>query len=166
MKYLFIPVLVAAFAFGLTFGHVHPSIANAATASTDPTQGYTLHIDADQHFGDANPNEIAHHYCKPVTGGTIECQLYDSDAPNARLIGIETIVPAKVWATFPPSEQALWHYHKVELAKIHVTLPGLTPEQQKKVVAMVTPTYGKVFVIWDPRANPNPVGQPTVVVLK
>jgi hypothetical protein len=166
MKYLFVPALVVAFVFGLTFGRMHPSVARADAANTKPTDGWTLHIDADQHFGDAHPNEIAHHYCKPVTGGVIECQLYDSDAPDARLVGIETIVPDKVWATFPASEQALWHYHKVELAKIHATLPGLSPAEQAKVIASILPTYGKVWVIWDPLANANPVGQPTVVVLK
>lgn len=166
MKYLFIPALIVAFVFGLTFGRMHPSIASAAAANANPTQGWTLHIDADQHFGDAHPNEIAHHYCKPVAGGTIECQLYDSDAPNARLVGVETIVPAKVWSSLPASEQAMWHYHKTELAKIHATLPGLTPAEQKKVIAMVSPTYGKVFIVWDPLANAAPIGEPTVVVLK
>jgi hypothetical protein len=166
MKYLFVPALVVAFVLGVTLGRVHPNIARADTANTNPTGGYTIHVDADQHFGDAHPAEIAHHWCKPVMGGVIECQLYDSDAPNARLVGIETIVPDKVWATLPAQEQALWHYHKTELAKIHATLPGMSAADQAKFIAMISPTYGKVFVIWDPLANPNPVGQPTVVVLK
>lgn len=166
MKYLIVPALVAAFVFGITCGRMQPNIARADAAETNPTAGWTLHIDADQHFGDSHPNEIAHHYCKPVTGGVIECQLYDSDAPDARLVGVETIVPDKVWATFPASEQALWHYHKTELAKIHATLPGLSADEKAKVVAAILPTYGKVWMIWDPLANPNPTGQPTVVVLK
>lgn len=82
-----------------------------------------------------------------MSGGVIECQLYDSDAPDARLVGVETIVPDTVWATFPASEQALWHYHKTELAKIHATLPGLSAEEKAKVVAAILPTYGKVRMI-------------------
>lgn len=166
MKYLFVPALVVAFVVGISVGRVRSVPAAAAATGALPSDGYTLHIDADQHFGDAHPNAIAHHFCKPVTGGVIECQLYDSDAPDARLVGIETIVPDKVWATFPPTEQALWHYHKDELAKIHATLPGLSPDEQKKVIASILQTYGKVWIIWDPLANPSPVGQPTVVVLK
>lgn len=101
-----------------------------------------------------------------MTGGVIECQLYDSDAPDARLVGVETIVPDKVWATFSASEQALWHYHKTELAKVHATLPAMSEADKAKVIAAILPTYGKVWIIWDPLASPNPIGQPTVIVLK
>lgn len=165
MKYLYVLALIGAFVMGLTIQRAFTQPAAAAAAAT-PADGWTLHIDADQHFGDAHPNEIAHHYCKAVAGGILECQLYDSDAPNARLVGIETIVPSKTWAAFSADEQALWHYHKTELAKIHATLPGMSPAQAAKTIAMITPTYGKLFIIWDPLSNPNPVGQPTVVVLK
>jgi hypothetical protein len=165
MKYLSILALICAFVVGAAIDRTFTKPAIAA-APASPTDGYTIHIDADLHFGDAHPNAIAHHYCKPVAGGVIECQLYDSDAPDARLVGIETIVPNKTWAAFPADEQALWHYHKTELAKIHATLPGMTPDQQAKFVAMISPTYGKVWIIWDPLSNPNPVGQPSVVVLK
>jgi hypothetical protein len=141
------------------------SPANAA-AMAGPTSGYTLHIDADQHFGDAHPNEIAHHWCKNVSATLIECQLYDSDAPDARLIGVETIVPATVWQTFSPAEQAMWHFHKTELQKIHATLPDTPKDQQAAVIASIAPTYGKVFILWDPMTSQTPTGQPSVTVLK
>src|SRR6266511_2961278 len=56
-----------------------------------PAEGWTLHIDAKLHFP-AKPDMIAHHYCNEVAGGVTECQLYDSDSPNARLVGTEVIV--------------------------------------------------------------------------
>lgn len=166
MKYLFAPAVVLALVLGAALGHAHPSAALAAAANTGPTDGWTLHIDADQHFGDAHPAEIAHHWCKAVAGGLLECQIYDSDAPDAHLVAVETIVGPKVYGSFTPTEQAFWHYHKTEIAKVHATLPGMTPEQAAKTVAAISDTYGKVYVLWDPLTNVNPIGTPTITVLK
>jgi hypothetical protein len=165
LKKFFVPCLALAFGFGLLLGRLHSPLP-AAAADTSPASGWTLHIDADKHFGDANPAEIAHHWCKTVAGGLLECQIYDSDAPDARLVEVETIVSPAVYNSFSPSEQALWHYHKTELQKVHATLPGMTPDEAAKTIAMITNTYGKVWMLWDPLVNTNPVGSPTVIVLK
>lgn len=153
----------AALALGATFT---PATRAAAAGSAGPSAGYTLHIDADKHFGDTHPNEIAHHWCKTISDDLTECQLYDGDGPHARLVGVETIVSAKMWKSFPSEEQAQWHYHKTELKKIHATLPGMSKAEAAKVVAAISPTYGKVYILWDPMTNKNPIGQPQVSVLK
>jgi hypothetical protein len=138
----------------------------SATAPGGPSVGYTLHIDADQHFGSGHPDQIAHHWCKTISPTLTECQLFDSDGPGARLVGVETIVPASVWQKFSPSEQALWHYHKTELKKIHATLPDTPKDKQAAIIAAIAPTYGKVFILWNPMVNPHPAGQPSITVLK
>jgi len=165
MKYLFVPALIVAFVVGAAIERMHSSPAIAATG-TSPSSGWTIHIDAEKHFGDAHPKEIAHHWCKPVAGGMIECQIYDSDAPNAHLVAVETIVGPKVYATFTADEKAMWHYHKDQIPKVNATLPDMTPAQAAKMVAMINPTYGKIWLLWDPMANANPIGMPTVTVLK
>jgi Protein of unknown function (DUF1264) len=163
-KHLLIAALAGAFALGMVAGRLYPA-TQAAAATTTPTQGWTLHIDAEKHFG-AHPTEIAHHWCKSVAGGLTECQIYDSDAPDARLVAVETIVAPSVYQSFAPSEQAYWHYHKVEIPKVNATLPDLTPEQAAKVVASISDTYGKIWLLWDPITNANPIGAPTITVLK
>jgi Protein of unknown function (DUF1264) len=164
-RFLVIPALAVTFACGVVIGRLHSS-PPAEAAGTTPTGGWTLHIDAQKHFGDANPTEVAHHWCKTVAGGLIECQIYDSDAPDARLVEVETIVSPAVYNSFSPQEQALWHYHKVEIPKVNATLPDMTPAEAAKTVAALTETYGKVWMLWDPATNANPVGTPTIVVLK
>ncbi|HYL26202.1 MAG TPA: DUF1264 domain-containing protein, partial [Candidatus Nitrosotalea sp.] len=153
-----------AFAFGFVAARMGP--VPAAAASTSPAQGWTLHIDAEKHFGDAHPAEIAHHWCKPVAGGLTECQIYESDAPDARLVAVETIVTPVVYQSFSPAEQSYWHYHKVEIPKVNATMPDMTPEQAAKTLASISDTYGKVWVLWDPLASSNPIGAPTVTILK
>ena len=165
VKYLLVPVIAIAFVLGVMAGRLHSPLPVAQAASINPSAGYTLHVDAEKHFGDAHPTEIAHHWCKPVSGMT-ECLIFDSDAPDARLVEVETIITPAVYKSLSPQEQALWHWHKTEIPKVNAKLPDMTPAEAAKVVASITDTYGKVWMLWDPMANANPVGSPTVIVLK
>jgi uncharacterized protein DUF1264 len=134
-----------------------------ATQAVKPTDGWTLHIDAKRHIPKM-PDMIAHHYCKPVSGGLIECQLYDSDKPDARLIGAEVIVNKETWNKFSKKEKGLWHYHKVEIPKVDAVLPDVSPEEAAKIVKSIEESYGKVYILWDP-AKEEPLGKPEVSVL-
>ena len=163
-KSVLIGVLVGLLA-GYAAGRQPAAIAGETMpADSSPATGFTLHIDAKRHFP-GNPNFIAHHWCRPA-GGITECQLYDSDNPNARLVGVEVVVPTATWKTYSQSERALWHYHRVEIPKVSATLPGMSPEQAKKVVASLLETYGKIYLLWDPSKLNQPMGQPWVYVLK
>lgn len=150
---------------GMTLGRMTlPQTASAASIS--PATGWNVHVDAIKHFGDANPNEVAHHWCKNVAGGLLECQIYDADAADAHLVAVETIVPTATWKTFSPQEQALWHYHRDEIPKVDVKTPDMAPADAQKLAASLMETYGKVYVLWDPMATKNmPLGQPTVTIL-
>lgn len=141
-----------------------PRTAVAADA-TKPTEGWMLHVDAKLHFP-GKPDMIAHHYCKTVAGGLIQCQLYDSDGPDARLVGTEMIVPAATYKTFGAAEKKLWHYHKVEIPKVSATFPDVSPEEAAKVVKSIEETYGKVYLLWDPSKSDLPIGRPSVSILK
>ena len=165
-RFLWFLAVPAAFALGFVTAHVQPRPASAAPA-TSPAQGFTMHIDAQKHFGSAHPTEIAHHWCKPVRGLFAECLIFDSDAPNARLVEVETIVSPQVYHAMPRSEQAYWHWHKYEIPRVNATMPGMSPAQVKKAVAAINPTYGKIWMLWDPLSTANgwPMGAPRVMVL-
>jgi hypothetical protein len=109
-------------------------------ADLKPTEGWTLHIDAKRHFP-SKPNLLAHHYCKEVSGGLTECLIYDSDGPDAKLVGVEVIVSPETYKTFSAAEKARWHYHKTEIPKVSATLPDLSPEEAAKVVKEIEGTY-------------------------
>ncbi|NJD57610.1 MAG: DUF1264 domain-containing protein [Nitrospirae bacterium] len=135
----------------------------AQPLNTRPSEGWTLHIDAKKHIPKV-PGTIAHHYCKQVSGGMTECQLYDSDRPDARLIGVEVVVDKETWKKFPKNERALWHYHKTELKKVDPALPDLSPEEGAKTMKSMEETYGKIYILWNPSKN-DPVGRPMVSIL-
>jgi hypothetical protein len=141
------------------------SVQTVRAAGPMPSDGWTLHIDAKLHFP-GKPDMIAHHYCKPVAGGLTECQLYDSDRADARLVGVEVIVGPDLHKKFSKAEQGMWHYHKVEIPKVSATLPDLTKEEADKVVKDIEDTYGKIYLLWDPAKQELPSGRPSVTVLK
>lgn len=131
------------------------------TAAGGPTAGWNLHIDAKAHLP-GDPAAIAHHACKGVAGGMFECLLFESDAPDARLVGVEAIVDAATWQGFDAAEQGLWHYHKEEIPLVQPTLPELSEAEAAEVAKSIEETYGKVYILWDPTAGKLPTGQPFV----
>ena len=139
--------------------------SGAMKAPAQAAAGFTLHIDALKHYP-GNPQAVAHHWCRPAENGITECALFDSDAANAQLVGVEVVVPTATWKTFSLAEQAQWHYHRTEIPKVSATLPGMSPDQAKKVVASMLETYGKIYLLWDPTKSKSPVGQPFVYILK
>ncbi len=147
----------------LTAGGVGPEAA-AGGGSPRPSEGWTLHITAKMHFP-GKPEMLAHHFCKQVAGGLIECQLYDSAAPDAHLVGVETIVNAATYAKFPAAEKALWHYHRVEIPLVSAAVLDLSPEEAAKVVNSIVDTYGKIYLLWDPSVQSTPTGRPSITVL-
>ncbi len=156
--YVVIAVVVVLVAVGMSR---QPGRADA----TKPTDGWSLHIDAKLHFP-GKPDMIAHHYCKPVSDGLTECQLYDSDAADARLVGAEVIIAPDIYKKFTAAEKKLWHYHKIEIPKVSATLPDLSQEEAAKVVKSIEETYGKIYLLWDPGTATVPTGRPTVTILK
>ncbi len=139
-------------------------VRSAPAAGVKPSDGWNLHITAKMHFP-GKPEVLAHHFCKPVAGGLTECQLYDSGAPDARLVGVEVIVGPDTYAKFSPAEKARWHYHKTEIPLVAATLLDMTAEEAAKTVKAIEDTYGKIYLIWDPTAQALPTGQPTITVL-
>ena len=135
-----------------------------APALIKPSDGWTLHIDAKRHIPKM-PDLVVHHYCKQVSGGLTECQLYDSDKPDARLIGVEMVVGAETYKKFSSKEKALWHYHKIEIPKVDAVLPDLSPEEAAKTLKGMEESYGKVYILWNPAKSESPVGKPVISIL-
>ncbi len=160
-------LVCAAFVAGLLVPRPAGPAQAADNTPVSPAQGWNLHIDAQKHFGDTHPDEIAHHWCKPVSNNVTECQIYSSDSADAQLVAVETIVGPAMYNAFSKSEQAVWHYHKDEIPKVNATLPGKTPAEAKQIVDSISNTYGKIWLLYDPMTtNGMPTGQPTITVLR
>ena len=114
------------------------SAAPAAEKKPGPADGFTLHVTAPHKFEDGTVHGPYHHYCKAISPEVLQCLLFESTDPNARLTDVEyfvsksvsrTQVPVKTWNKY-------YHDHEVEIATGRVQILDL-PEAQAKEVAAV-----------------------------
>src|ERR1700694_3530817 len=78
------------------------------------------------HFYSGNMKRqlIAQHYCAHLSDEVLQCVLYDSEKKDARLIGVEYIVSAKIFESLPADEKKFWHSHNYEVKSGALTAPG------------------------------------------
>lgn len=129
---------------------------NATSANvTKPVDGYggppTGPLTAVRHVFD-DPTLRVYHFCKPNDKIMMVCQLYDSNSPNATLIGVEYMIDSKTYQALPDREKPNWHYHKEEFApdRANPKFPLLSEQQQKEWMVKLSESYGKVILNWNP----------------
>lgn len=119
------------------------------------------------HFynGDMGRQVIAYHYCSHLSDDLMQCVIYDSDRKEARLIGIEYIISARLFTTLPEEEKQLWHSHNFEVKSGLLTAPGLPQEDEKKLMKTLVGTYGKTWHTWQiDRGDKLPLGIPQLMM--
>ena len=125
-----------------------------------------MHIYADEaRQGKARYVEAAH-FCAHVSQDLRQCLIYDSHEANARLIGVEYMVPRRVYDTFSPEEQKLWHSHEYEVKSGMLILPKPEDISEEKwnemeLAAMkeIVGLYGKTWHFWEVDAGHQfPIG--------
>ncbi|CAG9947630.1 unnamed protein product [Clonostachys rosea f. rosea IK726] len=112
----------------------------------------------------------ANHYCAQLNDDFRQCILYDSDGPNARLIGIEYMITAKLFETLPKEERRLWHSHVYEVKSGMLIMPNnVVPSSvwevaENKEMAQVVHLYGKVYHLWQiDQGHTLPLGEPQLM---
>ena len=102
------------------------------------------------HFYSGNMNRqiIAEHYCSHFSDEVLQCVIYDSNKPGARLIGVEYIVNAKIFDSLPAEEKKLWHSHNYEVKSGVLTAPEMPDAAEKDLVKVLIGTYGKTWHFW------------------
>ncbi|MDQ3428165.1 MAG: OBAP family protein, partial [Gemmatimonadota bacterium] len=148
-----VSVVAVVLAASLASGRLAPGTAaqDATPAAANPGGGERGHFDLAVHFP-WDPALIAHHWCKPVAGGFVECLIYASDDPDAPLVAVEEVVPEAVYNGFAPAEQRLWHSNVAEAAA------GSDPNRPAPSLAEAATaaaeaggaTYGKLILLGDP----------------
>lgn len=103
-----------------------------------------FHVYADN----GNRQVQAHHYCSVFNNTVHQCVLYDNNTGNARLMGIEYLIPADMYQTLPTDEQQLWHSHIYEVKSGMLQAPGLPKEKVMPFLQTVMNMYGKTWHTW------------------
>jgi len=141
--------------------------ATQAQNATETTQGYggppSGPITAVRHIFD-DPTLRVWHFCKPNDKIMMVCQLYDSNSPNATLIGVEYMITADAYKNLPDREKPNWHYHKEEFApnRADPKLPMLREQQQNATLNKLEESFGKIIITWNPN-DKAPIFPPQVI---
>lgn len=117
---------------------------------TTPGEGFTIHVTA-PHIMDGHLVDPMHHYCKVISEAPIiQCLMFNSTDPNARLLGIEYIVAKSQTRTSVPlgAWNKYWHDHAIEIAAGVVGLPDMNKEDAAATAELVSTTDGIVFITW------------------
>ena len=95
----------------------------------------------------------------------MQCVLYDANRQGARLVGIEYIVSARLFRSFPEEEKRLWHSHRFEVKSGQLVAPGLTEAAEKLLMRNLVLTYGKIWQTWQVDRNDQvPMGIPQLLM--
>jgi hypothetical protein len=90
----------------------------------------------------------AHHYCSILNEDVIQCVIYDGNTKDAKLMGVEYIVSAQLFAGLPPAEKSLWHSHVHEVKSGQLIAPGIPEVAEHALMAKLIHTYGKTWHTW------------------
>jgi hypothetical protein len=126
-----------------------------------PADGHTIHVTA-PHVVNGKAMGPYHHYCKVLAPDpVIECLVYSSSDPNARLEQVEYIIAKSITRTGAialPDWNRNWHDHTQEIATGRVQVLDLPPDKAKEVADLVATTDGIIFHLWSHDAT-VPSGQ-------
>jgi len=122
-----------------------------------PAEGYTVHVLA-PHLVDGKQMGPYHHYCKVLAPDpVIQCLIYESTEPNARLSQVEFIVAKKLTRNQVSLKDwnKNWHDHTIEIASGRVQVLDLSPDKAKEVADLVSTTDGLIVHFYYDGNLPN-----------
>ena len=152
----------AVLSMGAAFAEDNAPAPAAPTAEKKPgpADGFNIHVMAPHKFEDGTVHGPYHHYCKGISPEILQCLLFESTDPNARLTDVEyfvsktvsrTQVPLKTWNKY-------YHDHEIEIATGRVQVLDMPEAQAKEVAAVAAQTDGIIFHLWPDGAKaPNGV---------
>jgi uncharacterized protein DUF1264 len=107
-----------------------------------------------QHYTSSRKRQTARRLAGPIVTGvaagvaTAAGVIFDRNAPDARLIGIEYIISEQRFRGLPDDEKRLWHSHHHEVKSGILVAPGIPDLAEHAYFSDLVTTYGKTFHTW------------------
>lgn len=137
-----------------------------ALQNKPPIEAINAYLDG-FHFYNGRMGEQmeAHHYCSILNEDVTQCVIYDGNVKEAKIMGVEYIVSAKLFATLAPEEKALWHSHVHEVKSGQLVAPGIPDLAEKELMKKLVGTYGKTWHTWHTdQGKTLPLGVPQLMM--
>jgi hypothetical protein len=119
------------------------------------------------HFynGNLSGQMEAHHYCGHLNEDLIQCVIFDGNDEDAKIMGVEYIVTARLFAGLPAAEKHLWHSHVHEVRSGTLIAPGIPEVAERELMTKIAGTYGKTWHTWHTdQQHELPVGAPLLMM--
>ena len=155
---------------GLAVGNSESVAANHGGPRNDtagfmaPVSGLHAHF-CGIHIAKGNPKFqlVAQHYCSSRGGDMHQCLLYDSCEKDAKLLGVEYIIPHEAYRKLPEGEKKYWHPHTYEVLAGGLIAPGMETDEEMKFMKFVLNTWGKTWHTWPDPQTSVPLGEPLLM---
>ncbi len=97
------------------------------------------------HFysGDMDGQMEAHHYVTRLNEDVMQAVIYDGNGRDAKLMGVEYIISARLFQGLPDEEKKLWHSHDYEVKSGTLVAPGLPQLAEKALLEQVVTTTAR-----------------------
>ena len=144
---------------------------NAAHAGSPPGPLHAAHAHfCGIHIAKKDPKFqiITQHFCAAHTtgehGDTIfQCLLFDNAATNAKLLGVEYVIPDKTYRQLSDGEKKYWHPHTYEVLGGMLIAPEMDPVEEQKFMKTILTTWGKAWHTWPDPDTAVPIGEPLLI---
>lgn len=152
-------------------GHGHPlkhrvlDLAAGAVQRKYPVEAISTYLNGFHMYADELGRQVeASHFCIHLRHDLHQCVIFDRNAPDARLIGIEYIVSEERFRALPEDEKRLWHSHRYEVKSGVLVAPGIPEMAEHAYFEDLVSTYGKTFHTWQYDRDDFPYGIPQLMM--
>jgi hypothetical protein len=138
----------------------------AALQNKPPIEALNAYLDGFHFYNGRQKVQMeAHHYCAILNEELIQCVIYDGNQKDAKIMGVEYIVSARLFEGFSPEEKPLWHSHVHEVKSGQLVAPGIPEAAEKELMKKLVGTYGKTWHTWHTDAEKTlPLGVPQLMM--
>jgi hypothetical protein len=156
---------IAATGQGHPLKHRVLDAASGAMQPKYPLDAMSTFLNGFHFYADDMGRQVeACHFCIHLRHDLHQCVIFDANKPDARLIGIEYIIPAERFRALPEDEKRLWHSHHYEVKSGELIAPGIPELAEHAYFKDLVSTYGKTFHTWQVDRDDFPYGIPQLMM--
>lgn len=150
---------------GHPLSHRVLDVASAVMQRKYPLEAMSTYLNGFHMYADDLGRQVeATHFCIHLRHDLHQCVIFDSNSPDARLIGIEYIISEERFHGLPEDEKQLWHSHHYEVKSGMLTAPGIPVLAEHAYFKDLVSTYGKTFHTWQYDRDDFPYGIPQLMM--
>jgi len=131
-----------------------------------PLRKFDAYLDGFHFYnGNINAQMEAHHYVNQLNEDIYQAIIFDGNGADAKIMGVEYIITAKLFQTLSDEEKRLWHSHHHEVKSGTLIAPGIPEVAEHELMEKLVSTYGKTIHTWHTdQQRELPVGSPMIMM--